>query len=99
MGGVLLQVLQARALSELDQDPTEGHPDMTEPVTREERLTVQVIQLQKMLSDAEFARDRWRKSARSLFDVLNAIADDGGYDPDAFCLALFVDTYRWENTK
>jgi hypothetical protein len=29
MGGVLLQVLQARALSELDQDSTEGHPDMT----------------------------------------------------------------------
>jgi hypothetical protein len=29
MGGVLLQVLQARALSELDQDPTEGYPDMS----------------------------------------------------------------------
>ena len=72
---------------------------MNEIATKEERLMVQVAQLQRLLSDAEFARDRWRKSARSLFDVLNAIADDGGYDPDAFCLALFVDTYRWENTK
>lgn len=29
MGGLLFQVLQARALSEPDQDPTERHPDMT----------------------------------------------------------------------
>jgi hypothetical protein len=72
---------------------------MNEIATKEERLMVQVAQLQRLLSDAEFARDRWRKSARSLFDVLNAIADDGGYDPDAFCLALFVDTYQWENQQ
>jgi hypothetical protein len=72
---------------------------MNEIATKEERLMVQVAQLQRLLSDAEFARDRWRKSARTLFDVLHAIADDGGYDPDAFCLALFVDTYRWENQE
>lgn len=29
MGGLLLQVLQERALSEPDQDPTERHPDMS----------------------------------------------------------------------
>jgi hypothetical protein len=28
MGGLLLQVLQERALSESDQDPRKGHPDM-----------------------------------------------------------------------
>jgi hypothetical protein len=70
---------------------------MNEIATKEERLMVQVAQLQRLLSDAEFARDRWRKSARTLYDELSQIVEEEGFDSDAFCLKLFVDTYRWEN--
>jgi hypothetical protein len=70
---------------------------MNQNATKEERLMVQVCELQRLLSDAEFARDRWRKSARRLYDAMRELVEDEGYPADAFCLELFVDTYRWEN--
>jgi len=70
---------------------------MNEIATKEERLMVQVAQLQKLLSEAEFARDRWRKSARRLYDSIRLIEHGADKTGVSISKNLFEETYRWEN--
>lgn len=67
-------------------------------VTKEERLMVQVANLQKLLSDAEFASNLWRKSARTLYDAIrfNEVSQDNTLISEA--KTRFEQTYKWETT-
>ena len=63
---------------------------MSENATKEERLMVQVAQLQVMLSNSEVNRDRWRECAGKLYDELRVRGVSESVSRDgAGCIELF----------